>query len=510
MYGLILTYVLLTQYGTWLLMGVVEEKSSRVIEVLMSTLRAGQLLAGKVIGIGAVAMLQAALIVGVALGLGAAEGSSLIHGTAPLEVASSLLWVVLGYSFYCWVYAAGGSLADRQDQIQTLAFPLQLPILFGYIVSLTSLGAGQPSELIKVLAYVPFTAPFAMPVLVGLGDVMWWEFALSVGLMLASIVVVARLASAVYRRAILARTGGRVHLRQLFRLGRRLGALSAERLASPMAGAAGDEVDPNHKASRRRPGAAALGESATAPMATNEDTIHIAPTVGAVSREALVGTNPEEGSVLRLLLRISIVSLAWTLVVGVYAITLGVTTGALTLASFGAIGLLDAAGSATLVVHFRHALRHERISERHERTAARVVTLGMGGVGVGTLVVSVIRLLAHGVAPSSRAGVGLAAVSVLVLSVLAKRKHAIARQVPSGALRADGWLSAMGAVRAAVTLVGTGLTTTFGWWWLDPVAAMGIAGCAVGLSIALARARGPTRVGQSTGWRDRSEWRRVR
>jgi len=214
-YGLILTYVLLTQFGTWLLMGVVEEKSSRVIEVLLSTLRAAQLLAGKVIGIGAVALLQAALIVAVALGLGAAEGSTLIHGTSSLEIVSSLLWVVLGYAFYCWVFAAGGSLADRQEQVQSLAFPLQLPILFGYIVSFTALGSGQPSELVKVLAYVPPTAPFAMPVLVGLGDVSWWQFALSVVLMLVATVAVARLASVVYRRAIL-RTGGRVHLRQLF------------------------------------------------------------------------------------------------------------------------------------------------------------------------------------------------------------------------------------------------------------------------------------------------------
>jgi len=214
-YGLILTYVLLTQFGTWLLMGVVEEKSSRVIEVLLSTLRAGQLLAGKVIGIGAVALLQAALIVAVALGLAGAEGSTLIHGTSSLEIVSSLLWVVLGYALYCWVFAAGGSLADRQEQVQTLAFPLQLPILFGYIVSFTAIGSGQASELVKVLAYVPFTAPFAMPVLVGLGDVSWWEFILSVILMLVAIVAVARIASVVYRRAIL-RTGGRVHLRQLF------------------------------------------------------------------------------------------------------------------------------------------------------------------------------------------------------------------------------------------------------------------------------------------------------
>ncbi len=213
-YGLILTYVLLTQFGTWLLMGVVEEKSSRVIEVLLSTLRAGQLLAGKVIGIGAVALLQAALIVGVALGLAAAVGSPLIHGTAAVEVASSLLWVVLGYAFYCWVYAAGGSLADRQEQIQSLAFPLQLPILFGYIVSFTAIGSSEPSTLVRVLAYLPPTAPFAMPVMVGLGAVTWWEFTVSVALMLVAIFGVERLASAVYRRAIL-RTGGRVHLLQL-------------------------------------------------------------------------------------------------------------------------------------------------------------------------------------------------------------------------------------------------------------------------------------------------------
>jgi ABC-2 type transport system permease protein len=218
LYGLILTYVLLAQFGTWLLIGVVEEKSSRVIEVLLSTLRPRQLLAGKVIGIGAVALLQAGLIVAVALGLGAAEGSTLIHGSAPLGVLSSLLWVVLGYAFYCWVYAAGGSLADRQEQVQSLAFPLQLPILFGYIVSLTALGSSQPSELVKVLAYLPPTAPFAMPALVALGAVTWWQFTLSVVLMLVATVLVSRLASAVYKRAIL-RTGGRVHLRQLFASG---------------------------------------------------------------------------------------------------------------------------------------------------------------------------------------------------------------------------------------------------------------------------------------------------
>ena len=130
-YGLILMFVLLSQYGTWILLGVVEEKSSRVVEVLLSTLRPAQLLTGKVIGIGAVAFAQGALLVAVALGLAEAVGSDLVHGTAPLEVGCVLVWLVLGYAFYCWVYAAAGSLAERQEHVQTLAFPLQIPILFG-------------------------------------------------------------------------------------------------------------------------------------------------------------------------------------------------------------------------------------------------------------------------------------------------------------------------------------------------------------------------------------------
>ena len=215
LYGLILTYVLLTQYGTWILIGVVEEKSTRVVEVLLSTLRPVQLLAGKVLGIGAVALIQATLIVGVALGLGAAVGSDLLKGSAPLGIVGALVWLVLGYAFYCWVYAAGGSLVERQDQVQSLAFPLQLPILFGYIVSLTAVGSGSPSLLVKVLAYLPPTAPFAMPALFGLGKASWWEFGLSAAITVVAIVGVARLAATVYFRAIL-RTGGRVKLRQLF------------------------------------------------------------------------------------------------------------------------------------------------------------------------------------------------------------------------------------------------------------------------------------------------------
>ncbi len=212
--GVILIFVMLTQYLTWTLMGVMEEKSSRVVEVLLATVRPLQLLTGKVLGIGLVAMGQAVLVVAFALVLAKAVGSSLLHGTAPVELVSVLVWLVLGYAFYCWVYAAAGSTVERQDQVQTLALPLSLPMILGYVMALTTASSGSPSPFFEVLAYLPITAPFAMPILVGLSRVAWWEFVASALISVAATAAVARLAAGIYRRAIL-RTGSRVRLRDM-------------------------------------------------------------------------------------------------------------------------------------------------------------------------------------------------------------------------------------------------------------------------------------------------------
>ena len=212
--GLILMFLMLTQYNTWTLIGVMEEKSSRVVEVLLAAVRPVQLLGGKVLGIGLVVFGQAALIVVFAVGLAKAVGSDLLHGTTPLLLASTLLWLLLGYAFYCWVYAAAGSMTERQDQVQSLALPLMLPVVFGYIMALITISSGNPSTFFQVLAYLPPTAPFAMPVLVGLGTVTWWQFAASAALSVLCTVGVARLATGIYRRAVL-RTGRRVRLREV-------------------------------------------------------------------------------------------------------------------------------------------------------------------------------------------------------------------------------------------------------------------------------------------------------
>ena len=91
--------------------------------------------------------------------------------------------------------------------------------------------------------------------------------------------------------------------------------------------------------------------------------------------------------------RVSTLSIAWTVVASTVAIGAGVKASSLVLIAFGCTGLLDAAGSTALVVHFRHALKHETFSERHEHIAFLVVTGGLVLVALTTMVVSVSRLL---------------------------------------------------------------------------------------------------------------------
>ena len=212
--GLIFIFILLTQYLTWTLVGVMEEKASRVVEVLLATVRPVQLLAGKVLGIGLAALLQAGLVVAFALILADAVGSDILHGTAPIVVVASLVWLVLAYAFYSWVFAAAGAMAERQDQAQSLSLPLSVPIIVGYVLALVNAGPGPTSLLVKIFAYLPPTAPFAMPLLVAKGEVAWWGFCIASLVSVASTVVVARFAGTVYQRAVL-QTGRRIRVREV-------------------------------------------------------------------------------------------------------------------------------------------------------------------------------------------------------------------------------------------------------------------------------------------------------
>jgi ABC-2 type transport system permease protein len=212
----ILIYVIILTYGVRITIGVGEEKSSRVVEVLLTTLRPTQLLAGKVIGMGTLALAQIGLLVGTYFALGYAVGSSAVHGAAGGVVLAGALWLLLGYVFYCTAYAAAGSLITRQADAYNASLPLQLPLLIGYVLAYSVVYANGVSPFYHLLGFIPFTAPVVMPVLVAVGAAPAWQMLLSIAITLASTVGMARLAGRIYERAIL-RTGTRLRVRQVLR-----------------------------------------------------------------------------------------------------------------------------------------------------------------------------------------------------------------------------------------------------------------------------------------------------
>ena len=187
-------------------------------------------------------------------------------------------------------------------------------------------------------------------------------------------------------------------------------------------------------------------------------------------------------SLVRAAFAVSLLSIAWTVLAGSAAVALGLGSGSVVLVAFGAIGFLDALGSAALAYHFRHALRHDVLAEDLERLAHRIVSIGLVVVGGAAVIGGGLRLLLGGVTTSSVAGTVVAGVSVVALSALSRRKVVLARRVGSPALRSDGHLSAVGAAQAAVTLLGT-MTALIGWHWADPAAAVAVGVVALSVGV---------------------------
>jgi divalent metal cation (Fe/Co/Zn/Cd) transporter len=169
---------------------------------------------------------------------------------------------------------------------------------------------------------------------------------------------------------------------------------------------------------------------------------------------------------------ISTVSLSLGLVVGATALVLAATTGSVVLAAFGFESLVDAGASGLLVWRFRVERREPHRAEVVERRAERALGVVLLLVSA-YLVVASVRSLVVGSEPHESAGsIILAAVSVVVLPGIAYRKLSLARQLGSRSLRADGLLTTVGAVLAAVTLVAIVVTKATGVHAVDPVAAL--------------------------------------
>jgi ABC-2 type transport system permease protein len=211
-----LLYGQLVGYCMGVATGVVEEKATRVVEVLLAAVRPVQLLAGKVIGIGLVGLLQLLLIGAAGLALAVAVKAITLPAGALVTVVIVLLWFVLGYAFYAGLFAVAGAIVSRQEELQNTSAPLTLVMVASFFVAINVAFGNTGSTLAEAATFLPPTAPLIIPIRMASNDVAAWQVAASVVIMLASTVGVVMLASRLYAGAIL-RTGARVKLRDAWR-----------------------------------------------------------------------------------------------------------------------------------------------------------------------------------------------------------------------------------------------------------------------------------------------------
>ncbi len=214
--GIVLMFIGIFSYGTWVLTGVVEEKQSRVVEVVLSTVRPRDLLMGKVIGIGLLALGQ--LVVLVAAGIAAAQlsGRLTLPPTTVGAVAQLLMWFILGFAFYSTAMGFLGSLASRPEEAQNAAMPVTMTATACYLASILLVTQDPSGVLARVMTLFPPAAPMVVPLRVALGAIEPWEVVLSIALMLASIWVLFVVGARVYAGAVL-QTGSRIKIRDAWR-----------------------------------------------------------------------------------------------------------------------------------------------------------------------------------------------------------------------------------------------------------------------------------------------------
>jgi ABC-2 type transport system permease protein len=213
--GLILMYIAVLTYGSWMLSGVTEEKTNRVVEVLLSTLRPWQIFAGKLVGIGALGLGQLVILLTVAL-IGLLVTDAFEVPSLPLDSVVALVgWFILGFVLYATLFGAAGALVSRMEDAQSAAAPLSILAVVGYFLSFQALN--EPDGVVAVMGtFIPFTAPYVAPIRLALRTIAPWEMALAVVITVASIAVMVRLAGRVYAGGLL-RFGSKVKWREAFR-----------------------------------------------------------------------------------------------------------------------------------------------------------------------------------------------------------------------------------------------------------------------------------------------------
>ncbi len=213
----ILMFIALMTCGQMVAQGVVEEKTSRVVELLLATVRPWQLMAGKVLGIGLIGLGQVALVMGAgvatAFGLDLVDPSEISLGST---AAWALVWFAVGFVTYATALGASAALVSRQEDVGSVTTPVLTLMMVPYIIGVSIAPYDPDNALVSVLSYIPFCSPLLMPIRIATDAVTTWQALLALGLSVAMIPALVWLAGKIYSNAVL-RTGSRVKLRDALR-----------------------------------------------------------------------------------------------------------------------------------------------------------------------------------------------------------------------------------------------------------------------------------------------------
>ncbi|KJR06511.1 ABC transporter permease [Gordonia sp. LUNF6] len=206
--GSILLIMTIMMGGLMVAVGVVEEKSSRIVELLLSAVRPLQLLWGKILGIGAISLAQVVLIGATALIAGRATGLLTLTGTATTVFAAVIAWFLLGFLFFAALYAATGAMVSRQEELNSSSAPLTILVLAALYSGTFGIQA-LDSTLIQTLSWIPPFSAVLMPIRIATGDTDPGQVIGTFAIMVAACLLAVWVASRIYTRSIL-RTGSRI------------------------------------------------------------------------------------------------------------------------------------------------------------------------------------------------------------------------------------------------------------------------------------------------------------
>jgi ABC-2 type transport system permease protein len=213
--GAILIYMSLFIYGAQVMRGVIEEKTNRIIEVIVSSVKPFQLMMGKIIGVGLVGLTQFILWIALSAGISYLVGGnssptnsalhSFLHNlgaNAGYELMCFIFYWITGFLFYSALFAAVGSAVDSETETQQFMFPITLPLLFTYILCVSYLFTVPDSPLSVWLSVIPLSAPVAMMMRIPYNPPLW-QLGISMVLMIAGFIFTTYVAARIYRVGIL-------------------------------------------------------------------------------------------------------------------------------------------------------------------------------------------------------------------------------------------------------------------------------------------------------------------